>query len=87
MEGPTKGGSQRETARGGASEGPEPVEKTSEEMPPRMKNGKRQQIKKKNRGCSFVNLRSTSTVYIRPKGNMHVLPAPYTHGLISDGKR
>ena len=35
-----------ERAGEGASEGPEPVEKTSEEMRPHMKNGKRQQIKK-----------------------------------------
>ena len=49
MEGPTKGGSQRETAGGEASEGPESVEKTSEEMRPHMKNGKRQQIKKKKK--------------------------------------
>ena len=48
VKGPTKGGSQRETAGGGASEGSEPVEKSSEEMRPYMKNGKRQQIKKKN---------------------------------------
>ena len=53
MEGPTKGGSQRETAGEGASEGPEPVEKTSEEMRPHMKNGKRQQIKKKEEKVVF----------------------------------
>ncbi|KAK7084235.1 hypothetical protein SK128_004873 [Halocaridina rubra] len=38
-EGPTEGGSQRETAGGGASDGPEPVETTSEEMRPHMKMG------------------------------------------------
>ena len=39
MEGPTEGGSQRETVGGGASDGPEPVETTSEEMRPHMKMG------------------------------------------------